>query len=1005
MKNIPQSQPQKLANTGARSFFLSLIIPCYNESARVEIMLQGLAEFEEKWNGDYEVIVVDDGSKDDTAQKIQTAITTKYTFLQEKLRVEKMPANGGKGSALKHGVSLAKGDHILTLDADMSTKPTELLNWEKKERDLFVKEDTIYIGSRKHEDGKVEALQSRRIIGGVFNSIVQILTTLQLKDTQCGFKLYPRKVALFLFGNMQSKGWAHDVELLYQADLNDIRIKEMPINWVNMPESKVNVVKDSMMMFIGVLTISLRIWLYNSFVLPFNIPADATAEQKKHIIYRSVFNVLALLLVIVMPMMSFQFGITGDEHWHFDYGNSIYNYFFHGDTEAQTATTGIQYYGGIFDFITAYVYNVFHLWDHYTTMHFINAIVGAIGIIYAGKLAKLFGGYNTAILAMVLLILSPSWFGHNFANPKDIPFSVGYTAGIYYIILFVRSLPSPSAKHLFGLVCSIGWAMGVRIGGFLLIAYLALFIGTYGLYTKQLKTVMNAKVMRQFVITAIAGYVIAIVFWPYAHLGIVSKPLEALKVMSNFFVNIGMLYDGKKILSNEVPWYYIPRYIAYTAPIIVLAGLVIGCVGMPVIFRKNRNALLFALFVLFTCVFPLAYTIYKKSSLYDGWRHFLFIYPPLVVLASIGWMALINSGQKALKYGAIAVVIAGLCLPAKYVAANHPFESLYYNEIAGGLKGMYGRYETDYYMLGMKPATEWLIKNEHLDTKKAIVATNCIYPVIGYLYQAQYKNIPTKYDRIYERFADFRHDDEYNMNLKQYPDFKSNFPSYGIYVRYNDMYQKDWDYCILFSRFVDASQLTSGNWPPAETIYTVKVDGVPIAAVLKRKTKKDLAGFELMKAKKIFEAKAMFLESLQEYPENEEVWEALSQIYDAEGKPDSAIYAGYQVLRRHPGDINTYQMIGSAYMKQHQADSAMKLYKDLEKYNPGYSHFFMAYAYATTGNGRAALGEIDNAIEADPHNEQAYKLGMQIAQGMKDQNKMEEYNEKARKAFPEQEGQ
>jgi glycosyltransferase involved in cell wall biosynthesis/tetratricopeptide (TPR) repeat protein len=966
-------------------------------------MLQGLAEFEDKWKGAYEVIVVDDGSKDDTIQKIQQSIDSKYTFLKDKLRIEKMPANGGKGSALKHGVSQAKGDHILTLDADMSTRPVELINWEKREKDLFNGEETVYIGSRKHEEGKVEALQSRRLIGGVFNSIVQIFTTLHLKDTQCGFKLYSSKAAHFLFGNMQSKGWAHDVELLYQADLNGIAIKEMPVNWVNQPESKVNVVVDSIKMFFGVLTIALRIWLFNTFLLPFRIPADAPAEQKKHIIYRSIFNILAILLVIVMPMMSFGYAISGDEHWHFDYGNSIYNYFFHGDTEAQTATTGIQYYGGIFDFITAYVYNVFHLWDHYTTMHFINALVGAIGIIFAGKLARLFSGYNIGILAMVLLILSPSWFGHNFANPKDIPFSVGYTAGIYYILLFLKALPNPSAKHIFGLICSIGWAMGVRIGGFLLIAYLGLFVAVYAVVMQQFKAVVNGRLIRQFIIVSAAGYLIAIIFWPYSHLGIVSKPLEALKIMSNFFVNIGMLYDGKKILSNQVPWYYIPRYISYTAPLVVLAGFVLGCIGCLALYRKDKKMLLFSFFVLFTIFFPWAYAVYKKSSLYDGWRHFLFIYPPMVVIAAIGWGALINSRQKALKYVTLAVVVAGLVLPAKFVAANHPYESLYYNEIAGGLKGIYGRYETDYYMLGMKEATDWLIKNEHLETRKAIVATNCVYPVLGAAYQAHYNDIPAKYDRVYERFADFRHDSLYDAYARQFPDFRDKLNLTIVYIRYSELYSKDWDYCLLFSRFVDASQLTSGNWPPPETIHVIKVDGVPIAAVLKRKTKKDFAGFELMKAKKIFEAKDMFLQSLAEYPDNEYVWDALGQIYDAEGKPDSAIYAGNRVLSHHPGDIGTYQMIGSIYMKQHKTDSAMKLYKDLEKYNPGYSHFFMAYAYATTGNGRAALNEVDNSIEADPYNEQPYKLGIQIAQQMHDQGKADEYMEKAHKAFPETE--
>lgn len=1002
---MKKSQQSQIITPVTGNFLLSLVIPCYNESSRIDMMLQGLAEFDEKWKGNYEVIVVDDGSKDETAGKTQQSIDSKYTFLKDKVRIEKMPKNGGKGSALKRGVELANGDYILTLDADMSTRPTELINWQRKDKDLFDGSAVIYIGSRKHEEGKVEALQSRRLIGGVFNGIVQVLTSLQLKDTQCGFKLYPKNVAKFLFENMQSKGWAHDVELLYQADLNDISIEEMPITWVNMPESKVNVVKDSIMMFFGVLAISLRIWLYNSFILPFKIHDTATPEQRKHIIYRSIFNVLGLLLIIAMPAMSFQYAISGDEHWHFDYGNSIYNYFFHDDTSSQTATSGIQYYGGIFDFITAFAYNVFHLWDHYTTMHFINAFVGAIGIIYAGKLAKLLGGYNAGILAMLFLILSPSWFGHNFANPKDIPFSVGYTAGIYFILLFLKAMPNPNAKHVFGLVCSIGWAMGVRIGGFLLIAYLVLFVVAFAFLSGQLKTAFRGRIIKQVIIVGVLGYLIAVLFWPYAHLGIISKPLEALKVMSNFFVNIGMLYDGKKILSNQVPWFYIPRYILYTAPIIVLAGFALSFITIPAILRSKKHIVIFSLLILFTAVFPLGYAIYKNSSLYDGWRHFLFIYPPLAVLAAVGWIALVNLKPKVIGFATIAIIAVGLFLPARFVAANHPYESLYYNEIAGGLKGMYGRYETDYYMIGIREATEWLLKNEHPEQRSAVIATSCTYPMIGYLYQANEHNLPADARTIIQRNADFHKDADYEALEKQQPALKNPLGVNIAYVRFYERYSKDWDYCILFSRFVDVSQLTDNRWPPAETIYTVKVDGVPIAAVLKRKTKKDLAGFELMKAKKLPEAKEQFLASLQEFPQNELVWEALTEIYEAEGNADSARYAGNMTLKMYPGNITIYQILGNLYMKERKLDEALKLYKELGKYSPAYAHFFSAYAYATTGNANGAFAEVDAAIEADPYMEQSYKLGVQLAQQTKNSSKAEEYYEKAQKAFPQREEQ
>lgn len=953
---------------------VSLIIPCYNESARIDIMLDGLAEFNEKWKGTYEVIVVDDGSNDQTSEKITEEVNNKYAFLRDKIKIERIPVNQGKGNALKHGVALASGDYVLTLDADMSTRPIELINWQNRVKNLFSGADVIYIGSRKHEEGKVEALLYRKVIGRVFTGIVQVLTTLNLGDTQCGFKLYPGRVARWLFANMHTKGWSHDVELLYQADLNGVSIVEMPIDWKNQPVSKVNVVSDSIKMFFGVLAISLRTWFYNTFALPFKIPATATPEQRKNIILRSVFNILALLLVIVMPMLSFQFAINGDEHCHFDYGNSIYNYFF-GKPDSYaltgipqgapkgTTTSGLQYYGALFDFITGTVYNVFHPWDHYTTMHFFNALVGAIGIIYAGKLGRLIGGWPAGILAMVFLVLSPSWFGHNFDNPKDIPFSAGYTAGVYFILLFLKAFPRPTTKHIFGLICAIGWAMGVRIGGLLLIAYLALFIGAYGLFTKQLKAVFSGRTIRNVIIVSLLGYLLAVFFWPYARQGIFTKPFESLKVMTNFFVNISVLYDGKKILSNEIPWYYIPRFILYTAPIIVLAGFAAGLILLPVMFRKNKQLLLFSLFVLFACAFPVAYAVYKKSALYDGWRHFLFIYPMLIIISALGFTYFMNSRQKAVRYATIGLIAIGLISPIQFSAAYHPLESLYFNEIAGGLKGVYGKFETDYYMMGIKPATEWLIKHEHLEHRKVHIASNCINPLLAY--------------------------------LKPY-----GLDTTAMYVSFYERYSKDWDYCILYSRFVEPSQLQTGNWPPPETIYTVKVQGVPIAAVLKRRTHKDFEGFQLLKQKKIAEAKEKFLESLQEYPENELVWEAMSQIYNAMGQPDSAIYAGRQTLKRFPSDDNIYKVMGSIYLEHNKMDSALNLFKELLPWDESEGHLLMGYAYASTGNATRAFNEIDNAIDANPTNQDAYKLGIQLAQKLKKRDKAEEYYDRAKKAFP-----
>jgi glycosyltransferase involved in cell wall biosynthesis len=233
--------------------FVSLVIPCYNEAERVPLLFSGLQEFQQAWLGKMEVILVDDGSADDTANAIQTHPI--FIALQSEHKIHWMQQkNQGKGAALKAGVQIAKGDFVLTLDADMATRPIELLNWLQLKKTFETNE--LLIGSRELKTSDVKDLDHRKWIGNVFNFIIQKLTHLTIQDTQCGYKLYHEAIAKTLFENLQTTGWAHDVELLLKAKRMGCQITEMPITWKAIPGSKINIWKDSIIMFFEVLRIS-----------------------------------------------------------------------------------------------------------------------------------------------------------------------------------------------------------------------------------------------------------------------------------------------------------------------------------------------------------------------------------------------------------------------------------------------------------------------------------------------------------------------------------------------------------------------------------------------------------------------------------------------------------------------------------------------------------------------------------------------------------------------------
>lgn len=232
---------------------ITLVIPCYNEADRIGLLYEGIASFLPRWPHTVHIIIVNDGSRDNTLQLLQQHPV--YQAHQDIIQILSQQ-NTGKGGALKQGVAaVGDSDYILTLDADMATPPAELVKWMVLLNNA-PKRDTIYIGSREHKDSVIKNQGDRKIAGNIFNRIVRLLTPLRyLEDTQCGFKLYPAAVAKDAFARLQTEGWAHDVELLYRAHLNSIKIVEMPLTWNAVEGSKINLFRDGVKMLLETIRI------------------------------------------------------------------------------------------------------------------------------------------------------------------------------------------------------------------------------------------------------------------------------------------------------------------------------------------------------------------------------------------------------------------------------------------------------------------------------------------------------------------------------------------------------------------------------------------------------------------------------------------------------------------------------------------------------------------------------------------------------------------------------
>jgi dolichol-phosphate mannosyltransferase len=200
---------------------LSVIVPAYNEAVSIALTVKNIEEALKGYRGGYEIIVVDDGSKDDTLERALSVAAANSS-----VRVLSYQDNNGKGHALKHGFQLAKGDLALFLDADSDLPPSQIPRFLDR---MSVGDVDIVIGSKRHPDSEVHYPAARRLFSKAYSLLVMALFQLNITDTQTGVKLFDRKVLDDVFPKVLVKRYAFDLEVLVNAKRLGYRIAEMPV--------------------------------------------------------------------------------------------------------------------------------------------------------------------------------------------------------------------------------------------------------------------------------------------------------------------------------------------------------------------------------------------------------------------------------------------------------------------------------------------------------------------------------------------------------------------------------------------------------------------------------------------------------------------------------------------------------------------------------------------------------------------------------------------------------
>jgi glycosyltransferase involved in cell wall biosynthesis len=226
----------------------SFIIPAYNESSRIRPTLDEILRYTAAQNWDVEILVVDDGSRDDTAEVIR-----EYARAHSQIRLLQNPGNRGKGYSVRNGMLHARGDICLFTDADLSSPISEA--------------PKLFEAIRAGADGAIGSrwlraeLQTerqplyRQAFGRIFNLVLRLFLGLRFRDTQCGFKAFRREAAQRIFPLQKIERWGFDPEILYIARRMGLQVAEVPVLWAHSEGTRLHPFRDGMRMFVDVLHI------------------------------------------------------------------------------------------------------------------------------------------------------------------------------------------------------------------------------------------------------------------------------------------------------------------------------------------------------------------------------------------------------------------------------------------------------------------------------------------------------------------------------------------------------------------------------------------------------------------------------------------------------------------------------------------------------------------------------------------------------------------------------
>jgi len=430
---------------------------------------------------------------------------------------------------------------------------------------------------------------------------------------------------------------------------------------------------------------------------------------------------LAVLAVVtVIAGLTFKdYGLGWDDYTHAEYADLLLKMFGSGFTDTSALSFANLYmYGGGFDMAAALLHKIIPL-ELFETRRLLGAIVGLIGIGVTWRLARRVGGPMAGLAAIVLLVLCPTFYGHMFMNPKDAPFAVAMVILMLGLVRLAQEYPAPTPHTILIIGLGAGLSVGSRILGglaliYAVIGFLPLWISDIRVHGTREAARRLGHVVYVLLPGVLLGYLVMGLIWPWSIIDL-ANPFHALTYFSHFFEKPWKeLFNGAIVSVPDMPWSYLPTLFALQLPEVMLgllgagvAGTLVALVRSEVDSRRKTILLMLTL----AATLPLIIAMVKRPALYNGIRHFIFVIPPMAVLAGVAFAAIagwLKQHSRAAQAVFAAVFLLGLTLPLNEMIRLHPYQYTHFNHIAGTVRAADNHYMLDYWGLALKQASEGL---------------------------------------------------------------------------------------------------------------------------------------------------------------------------------------------------------------------------------------------------------------------------------------------------------